>query len=147
MNGAMNRGIRTSWVQMVLSALLALCYTACSAPLTVEGGQRVTSELLAAIQQGELAALDQFYADKFFARMPREEWIYTLKVTQEKLGPIKNYALISSNLESSFLGAEKLKLTYRVQYEQVAFRHVFTMVEQNGRARVLSHEVLGDVAE
>ena len=138
MNGAMNRGIRTSWVQMVLSALLALCYTACSAPLTVEGGQRVTSELLAAIQQGELAALDQFYADKFF---------YTLKVTQEKLGPIKNYALISSNLESSFLGAEKLKLTYRVHYEQVAFRHVFTMVEQNGRARVLSHEVLGDVAE
>ena len=98
-------------------------------------------------QNGDLTALDQYYADKFFAHMPREEWIYTLQVMQEKLGPIKSYKLLSSNLESSFFGAEKLKLTYGVEYEQVAFHHAFTVVEQNGRAKVLSHDVVADLVE
>ena len=40
-------------------------------------------------------------------------------VMQEKLGPIKIYMLLSSTVESSFLGAEKLNLTYRVQCEGI----------------------------
>lgn len=147
MNTVMSTGTRTFSVQLLLGALLAVFMNACTGPLTEEGGERVTSELLAAIQNGDLTALDQYYADKFFNRMPREEWIYTLQVTQEKLGPIKSYKLLSSNLESSFFGAEKLKLTYGVEYEQVAFHHVFTVVEQNGRAKVLSHDVVADLVE
>lgn len=147
MSIVMNAGTRTFSVQLLFGVLLVLFLNACSGPLTEEGGERVTSELLAAIQNGDHTALDQYYADKFFARMPREEWIFTLQVTQEKLGPIKSFALDGSDLETSFLGVEKLKLTYRVQYEQVAFRHVFTVVEQNGRARVLSHDVVADVVK
>ena len=73
MNGPVTIASRRTSVQTVMGALLVLFPTTCSTPWTVEGRERVTSDLLAAIQKHELGALDQYHADKFFARVPRDE--------------------------------------------------------------------------
>ena len=75
MNGPVTIASRRTSVQTVMGALLVLFPTTCSARLTVEGGQRVASDLLAALTQGKLRVLDQYHADKFCAREHREECI------------------------------------------------------------------------
>jgi hypothetical protein len=104
----------------------------------------VCENLMLAIKAEKFDHLSDSYTKDFFQKTKETEWVDALKKMNERLGPIVNYKLMETNIQHSVGERSYIALNYEVQHAKFKSHFIFTVIEENGKHKILEHEIKSD---
>jgi hypothetical protein len=104
----------------------------------------VCENLMLAIKAEKFDHLADSYSKDFFQKTKETEWIAALRKLNERLGPIVSYQLTEVNIQHSVGERSYIVLNYEVQHAKFKSHFIFTVVEEDGKHKILGHEIKSD---
>jgi hypothetical protein len=106
----------------------------------------VTKQYFQAIKSKDFDRALSFYAPKFFAKTPREQWLQTLQGINTNLGDLQSYQLLDWLVRVNLTLPEPetiYVLRYRVTYSKSTTEEIISLSKPliSGETRIFGHQI------
>lgn len=133
------------WFGLVLAGIVLVCLSACQKgpDVTAEQGQRVVSQYLAAIQEGDYDAAFELCDPEYFGMRSSDEWKAYFKYVSETMGPAERVSLIQK-VDDRRLSGRFLLFQFNIKYEKGYTKDSITIIDKINTSqplRIFGHKI------
>ena len=110
---------------LTLSILLAASLSGCGYLKDTEAAELLVADFYTSLKEGDYEAAVAFMDPSWFEKQSKEDLIQFLKVTNEKLGTIENYAVVESKVSPNYIN-----FLYSVNRTQYTTKEIFSILNK-----------------